>query len=248
MGTNVESTSASAALFSVLRRHAQSEALTWLEGASASRSAFLARYAGLPRKLGVIERGGPQGVPGLPGSALVAWREDDLAQLRAAGVIGPEVWSLIDVARGAILLRAFEALDGAGQVSLATEIFRRGDTGERVSVLRCLALAPAPEPFAALGAEACRSHVLDVVAALACENPFPARALSELAWNQMVMKALFVGLPLERVHAWQSRNNSELVRMTQDFAAERRAAGRPVPDDVDRIAAEAASSSAEVSL
>jgi hypothetical protein len=168
------------------------------------------------------------------------WREDELAPLSAAGVSVPAVWSLTDVARAAILLRAFESLDDAERASLATEIFRRGDTSERVSVLRSLALAQDAQPFVALGAEACRSNVLDVLAALACENPFPARALPELAWNQMVMKALFVGLPLERVHAWQSRNNAELVRMTQDFAAERRAAGRPVPDDVARIAAEAA--------
>lgn len=235
MGATVDSTTASEALLGVLRRHAPSAALEWLGGASASRSAFLARYAGLPRKLAP-----------LAGSVAAEWRDDDVTELHAVGVSAPDVWSLTDVARGAILLRAFAELDDAGRVSLATEVFRRGDTSERVSVLRCLALVHEPQPFAALGAEACRSHVLDVLAALACENTFPARALSELAWNQMVMKALFVGLPLERVHAWQSRHNSELVRMSQDFAAERRAAGRPVPEDVARIAAEAASR-AEVS-
>jgi hypothetical protein len=78
--------------------------------------------------------------------------------------------------------------------------------------------------------------VLDVLAALGCENPFPARMLPEPAFNQLVMKMIFVGLPLARLHGLPSRLNSELARMAQDFGDERRAAGRPVPEDIARIA------------
>jgi hypothetical protein len=86
-----------------------------------------------------------------------------------------------------------------------------------------------------LAAEACRSHVQDVLEALFCENPFVEDYLPELAFNQLIMKAMFVGIPLARVHGWQSRVNAELIRMARDFKAERQAAGRPVPDEVALI-------------
>jgi hypothetical protein len=53
------------------------------------------------------------------------------------------------------------------------------------------------------------------------------------------MKALFTGAPLRRIHALPSRLNAELRRMARDFAAERRAAGRPVPEDIHLIEGDA---------
>jgi hypothetical protein len=114
-------------------------------------------------------------------------------------------------------------------------IFRRGETAERVAVLRSLALLPEPTRFVELAAEACRSHVQDVLEALACENEFPESYMPELAFNQLIMKCMFVGIPLARVHGWESRVNAELIRMSRDFKAERQAAGRPVPAELARI-------------
>jgi hypothetical protein len=216
-------------LWAALRAHAHATgrdaAYVWLERAfpaagALDRGAFFGRYAGIARRLGASNA--------LDGELVAA--------LGALGVLEPQVWSLADAARCALLLAAFEVLASDEQVALATEIFRRGETHERVSLLRALALLPEPARFAPLAAEACRSHVLDVIAALGCENPFPARTLSELAFNQLVMKMIFVGLPLERMHGLPSRLNSELARMAKDFGDERRAAGRPVPEDVARIA------------
>ena len=47
------------------------------------------------------------------------------------------------------------------------------------------------------------------------------------------MKAIFNGLSLRRVLGLAERNNAELRRMVEAYASERRAAGRPVPEDVD---------------
>jgi hypothetical protein len=59
--------------------------------------------------------------------------------------------------------------------------------------------------------------------------------MPELAFNQLIMKAMFTGIPLARVHGWQSRINAELIRMSRDFKAERQAAGRPVPVEIALI-------------
>ena len=41
---------------------------------------------------------------------------------------------------------------------------------------------------------------------------------------------------LERIRDWRQRHNPELVRIARDYAAERRAAGRSIPADVELIA------------
>lgn len=89
-----------------------------------------------------------------------------------------------------------------------------------------------------LAIEACRSNVIDVFEAIACENPFPARWFPDPPFNQMVMKAVFSGIALDRVVGLEGRRNGELRRMALDFAAERRAAARSVPADLELIAEE----------
>ena len=48
----------------------------------------------------------------------------------------------------------------------------------------------------------------------------------------MVLKALFIGVRVERIVGLTRRLNPELSRMARDYAAERLAAGRTVPADL----------------
>ena len=113
---------------------------------------------------------------------------------------------------------------------------RKGEMREQQAVLRVLAYLPEPERYVALAAEAVRSNVLSVLEALACDNPFPARHMPELAFNQMVMKSIFNGLPLARVRGLAGRNERGAAadggRLTP--ASGGRRAG-PVPDDLPLI-------------
>ena len=76
------------------------------------------------------------------------------------------------------------------------------------------------------------SHILPLFEAVACENPYPARYFPKRNFNQVILKALFTGVPLSRVVGLSSRLNAELSRMAGDYASERRAAGRTVPSDI----------------
>lgn len=207
-------------------RHADPSVFEWLqralpaEGAPLDRPAFLGRYAGVTRRLG---------------TAKGAWGEAELKELHALDVLDPSVWSVADVARCGLILIALDALPSEQHVAFTTEIFRRGETAERVALLRSLALLPDPARFAELAAEACRSHVQDVLEALFCENPYAEDYMPELAFNQLIMKAMFNNIPLARVHGWESRVNAELIRMSRDFKAERTAAGRSVPAEIALI-------------
>ena len=137
-------------------------------------------------------------------------------------------WGVDEVARAALVLRA------GAHVSVE-ELYARGDNRERQAVLKALPLLPEPERFVTLAIEACRTNVLTIFCAIACENPYPAHYFPEKSWNQMVLKATFNEVALARIMNLSSRLNAELARMANDYAAERRAAGRSVPHDLARI-------------
>jgi hypothetical protein len=74
-----------------------------------------------------------------------------------------------------------------------------------------------------------------VFEAVACENPFPAAHFPELGMNQMVMKAIFIEVPVARIEGLSGRLGPELRRMLEGYESERLAAGRPVPADVSTL-------------
>lgn len=161
------------------------------------------------------------------------------AVLSGAGITWPvDTWGVDGLGRVVLLLAA--AAWPAGEFGALVEgCYRQGDTRERQAVLRALPLLPDPERFLPLATDACRSSVQPVFEAIACENPYPARHFPEHAFNHMVLKALFLGIGLERILGWTERWTPELRRMAADYASERRAAGRSVPGDVSRLAGEA---------
>ena len=114
-------------------------------------------------------------------------------------------------------------------------LLRRGEVRERQAVLRVLAALPEPERYVEAAIDcAHRSNIESVFTALACDNDF-VRYLPEAAFNQLVLKALFIGAPVTRIVGLAERTTPELVRMVEAYASERRAAGRSVPDDAEVI-------------
>jgi hypothetical protein len=93
-------------------------------------------------------------------------------------------------------------------------------------------LLPGAERFLATAIDSCRTNIMPLFEAVACENPYPARYFPELNFNQMVVKCLFNGVALHRIVALEQRFSAELSRMADDYAAEREAAGRAVPVDL----------------
>lgn len=155
-----------------------------------------------------------------------------LAFARAARMHDP---AAVDAARKDVLVSALRERDDDVAVALVDAIYRGGEIGEQVSVLRALPHLERPERFMALAIEACRTNAEPVFRAIALDNPLPAAHFPDLAFRQMVLKAIFLGVPALEITGLERRVDDELVRMVQDYASERRAAGRPVPDDVDAI-------------
>lgn len=144
----------------------------------------------------------------------------------------PPHWSVVDWARAWLLVRSLERLPEGEWEAVLEQLFEGGELREQVSLLRALRALPHPERFVELAVSACRTNATAVFEAVACQNPYPALYFEQLNFNQMVMKAVFMDLPLADIVGLERRKNPELERMARDFAAERRAAGRPVPADL----------------
>lgn len=155
-----------------------------------------------------------------------------------------------DAARAAVVLELDRAHGGDAQ-ALAdhlVDLYREGDSAERRGVLRGLdALTTAarggalPGPLVAVGrdlaADALRANDTALVAAAV--GPFAAAYLDPHTWRHAVVKLVFQGTSLDAVAGLDDRADAELARMAGDLAAERRAAGRPVPADLARVSAAA---------
>lgn len=144
----------------------------------------------------------------------------------------PTYWSIDQAARTLILL----ALSSANQDYYQTleQVFTAADMGELVALYQALPLLPTPEQHRARAAEGLRSNIKAVFDAIALRNPYPAEYFDNLAWNQMVLKALFVGSPLHLIQGLDRRANPELARMLIDYAHERWAAGRLISPELWR--------------
>lgn len=173
------------------------------------------------------------------GKGALGLRAEETTRLQALRVEWPiDGWGLDELGRVALLLLAAERSSQAGFRELVDDCYRHGDTRERQAVLRALPLLPQAEGFLSVGVDACRTSIQPLFEAIACENPYPAAYFPELNFNQMVLKALFTGVALTRVVGLDRRVTPDLVRMANDYASERRAAGRSVPSDIWMVTGE----------
>lgn len=149
----------------------------------------------------------------------------------AIGPVEMAAWPLGDAGRVALILT------GVGHhpqhtVALVEGLFRGGDEVERAVVIRALALVCADDTLKHLALEVGRANSVALFAALAQRNPYPAAHYSDHEFNQMILKALFIGVNIDAVYGLEKRANKDLSRMCVDYIDERRAADRTVPPDI----------------
>lgn len=155
-----------------------------------------------------------------------------------------------DAARAALVVALADAVGtGPDCAERLVSLYRQGDAAERRGVLRGLdaltergdlGRADTDTALVAAGldlaADALRTNDPSLVAAAV--GPFGARYLDQHTWRHAILKLVFQGVSLTAASGLTARADDELDRMARDFAAERRAAGRPVPPDLDRLTKE----------
>ncbi|MFC5238763.1 EboA domain-containing protein [Streptomyces atrovirens] len=144
----------------------------------------------------------------------------------------PVEWTVDDAVR-ALLLEALP-LSGPSLYEAIYRVYQEGDTAERRAVLRSLPLLDRGNRVGDLALplvrEALRAN--DPTLVEAALGGYAARRLDDDGYRQAILKCVFTGIPLARVEGLAERTDRELVRMLADFAQERLAAGRDVPDDI----------------
>lgn len=144
----------------------------------------------------------------------------------------PAPWTVDQAARVRLLLAA--AADAGSFVRRLDQLCATADLDELVAFYRGLPLYPDAPRHRLRAAEGVRTNMRVVFEAVAHHNPYPAEQLPEDAWNQMVLKALFVGSTLAPIVGLDRRANPTLARMLHDYAHERWSAARPVSPELWR--------------
>ncbi|MEV4351202.1 EboA domain-containing protein [Actinoplanes sp. NPDC049596] len=133
-------------------------------------------------------------------------------------------WTTDEAARALLLAAA-----PAEQIG---EVYRYGDTAEKLAVLKALPLLPIGDAGVPLLEDALRTNDTRLVAAAL--GPYSDH-LAQDTWRQAVLKCVFMGVPLKGVHRLAERADPELGAMLRAFALERHAAGRDMPPDAHAL-------------
>ncbi|MFF3244898.1 EboA domain-containing protein [Streptomyces sp. NPDC002870] len=180
-----------------------------------------------------------------------AWLDDALAEAGRHATETPPaapppyaapLWELRFAAAGrhcgrdhADAVRTLLLAEACADTATLTRLYHQGTAAERRAVL--LALHPLLQSPAALPLveDALRTNDTRLVAAAV--GPYAAAHLDSHSWRHAVLKCLFTGVPVDAVAGLRSRaaGDTELARMLADYAAERTAAGRDVPPDLNRV-------------
>jgi hypothetical protein len=207
-----------------IARQSSADSLAWLDDraqavAQGDKKALFLAFGLVPRKLGKDD---------------LRLSADDLRQAAAVRPRwSPGHWS-VDQAARTVLALSLPAKDPEPYVETLDKVFAAGEVGELVALYQALPVMPHQETHVLRAAEGVRTNIQAVFRAVAHKNPYPAERLEENRWNQMVLKSLFIGVPLYPIVGLDGRGNATLMRMLIDYAHERWAAGRPVSPELWR--------------
>jgi hypothetical protein len=215
-------------LYSLIRQQASPDGIKWLDQQTDKLSkewnqrTFYFSFSSVPRFMG---------------KASVDYSEETLQQadqLRKG--FRPQGWDLTQLARTYILL-FLPHEDSKEYLLTINRMCETADMYEQQTIYAALPLLPHPQELTGRAAEGVRTNMTNVFDAIALHNPYPADYLEQEAWNQLVLKAVFMGRPLYKIYGADQRANPELARMLIYFAHERWAAHREVTPEIWRFVA-----------
>ena len=208
--------------------NADERGIAWFRGAihdvahATSERALSVAIGLVPRRLGKADL------------ALPAAEQARAEALRPGLDLGD--WSIDQLARVA-LMAASHFGDDAAFASRFDGFCATAEINELIALCRGLPVYPAPALIEPRAREAVRSGMKPVFEAVAHRNPYPCEIFAEEAWNQMVVKAFFMGSTLWPIQGLDDRANPRLARMLVGLAQERWAAQRAVSGEVWRCVA-----------
>ncbi len=207
----------------VIRQNLTTEAMQWLQSkvdliVAEDRSVQLHLcFSHLPRmtsKKNITLMGAEPGKISqlLPGFEINSWSLDRLSR----------VW----------LLMQLPSDDKESYVKKINGLFAAAEMNEQVALYTALPLYAYPEEWISRCEEGIRSNIGTVLEAIMYHNPYPAKFLSQAAWNQLVLKAFFTEKDVNLIVGLKERLNDALTATLQDYIQERLAAQRTVAPEI----------------
>jgi hypothetical protein len=143
-------------------------------------------------------------------------------------------WTTDQVARLIVLLEAGE--NGVEEFQeIIAMLLSTADYQEQISIYKSLLFLPHHEELVDRVVDGLRSNISEVFDSIALHNSYPYFYFEEGAWNQMVLKALFINRPIKEILGIDERSNDRLSKIAIDLAHERWAAGREVNPELWRV-------------
>jgi hypothetical protein len=133
-------------------------------------------------------------------------------------------WTIDDAARTLMLIALGDHSEEL------PDLYRFGDAAERRGLLRALPYLRIGADAMAIVDDAIRTNDTRLVAAAL--GPWATRHLDDAAYDQAVLKCVFIGVPIAPLDGLPARATPETARMLAAFVHERVAAGRDVPAEV----------------
>ncbi len=202
-------------ILTLLGEHADSEAVTWLQQTVSSlettfeKRPFYYAFSGVSRhfdKAAVIPESADEVFGG--------WDEYRLARVSLLLTLAKE--------EEKIFADAFHS------------VLNTADLREQIALFSALPWLPHAEHLSEATVDGLRTNIVDIFDSIALDNSFPAEHFSDEAWNQMVLKAIFITRPLHRIVGIEDRKNLLLAEAISDLAHERWSAGRSITPEAWR--------------
>lgn len=215
-----------AVFLQILKRNLSDEAMEWLLQKIAlivaedkSMQLHLC-FAHLPRiatkkAIAVSEQETQQISELLPGFEVSSWTLDKLSR----------VW----------LLMQLPSDNRESYIKKINSLFTAAEMNEQVALYAALPLYFYPEEWIPRCEEGIRTNIGTVLEAILYHNPYPAKFLSQQAWNQLVLKAFFTEKDVSLIIGLHDRVNEALTATLEDYIQERLAAGRTVAPEIYQL-------------
>lgn len=210
-------------LYDLMTRQADEKSRVWLDQKLTqltqqfSNQAFYLTFAAAPRFLGK--------------NLLAIMPADFVKAEELCAGFSLENWTMDRAAR-VLFITHLPTESPENHLVILDKLFQTAEINELVALYSALPLLPFPAQYVSRCAEGIRTNMTVVFEAIALNNPFPAAYLTENAWNQLFLKAIFTGRQIAKIQGVRQRANATLAQICTDYAHERWAAGRKVTPEL----------------
>ena len=141
-------------------------------------------------------------------------------------------WFCSEAARTLMLKQLIDSHSPKQHRALITKAYQAGDEHERTAILKGFSLLDPEGKLVEMSIHCGRTNSHRLFSAIALLNPYAARHYSNSAFNQLVLKALFMGLDIRQITSLDQRRNRALNAMCLDYIEELQSAGRVIPESI----------------